>query len=117
MTIDQFPFLQQSSNPHPPSLLDINKMDEQELIRRREEKIIELKTRRAELINKKIIDWMNVERALASEVCKMIIKKANSIPDPLIPALGGLVPEKNKFYIYRDTESRRTQSVSCCTIV
>lgn len=92
-------------------------MDAQELNRRREEKIIELKTRRAELINQKIIDWMNVERSLASEVCKMIIKKASSIPDPLIPALGGIGPEQNKFYIYRDSQSRRTQNVSCCTIM
>ncbi|WPK22868.1 hypothetical protein PUMCH_000088 [Australozyma saopauloensis] len=92
-------------------------MDAQELLRRREEKIVGLKTRRVEVVNTKLLKYMRVDRLLASEASKLIIERASTIRDPLIPALGGIRREENKFHVYREMQSRRPQSVSCCTIM
>lgn len=92
-------------------------MDTNELNRRQEERIIELKTRRTEVANFKLINWMKVHRSLASAVSNLIIQRANNIPDPLVPLHGNFPPGENKFTIHKELQNRKAQNASCCTIV
>lgn len=90
-------------------------MNVQELQKRREEKILILKTKRTEVINEKLISWMKFERMLASAVSQLIIKKASTIEDPLAPVVGNFPASENKFHAYKKSTSARTES-SCCVI-